>query len=185
MPKRLGKNQQKILLILSAGIALGLNRSFSGHFRILKNFKWQWDKINDYCLNSAIKSLYKSNLINLKEKNHGEIIATINDRGKKQILIYKLDKMKLRKTKTWDKKWRVIIFDIPESQRVLRDILRHRLNQLDFYELQKSVYVTPYSCEKEIKFLVEIYNLKKYVRVITAKSIDSEIHILKYFNFIK
>jgi hypothetical protein len=45
---------------------------------------------------------------------------------------------KLNVNKKWDKKWRVVIFDIPERHRGLRDVFRKRLRQLSLYQLQKS-----------------------------------------------
>src|SRR3990167_2211250 len=64
----------------------------------------------------------------------------------------------------WDKKWRVVIFDIPEKSRMARDALRRKLKELEFRELQKSVFVHPYECKKEIDFIIEFFNLRHYVR---------------------
>ena len=52
------------------------------------------------------------------------------------------DYLKIDKPKIWDKKWRIVVFDIPEKQRGARDSLRTYLKKLDFYELQKSIFIS-------------------------------------------
>ena len=67
--------------------------------------------------------------------------------------------------------WRVVIFDIPEEQSFKRNLLRQKLKEFDFYLLQKSVFVTPYVCEKEIGKLCKHLGLEKEVCVIVAKNL--------------
>jgi len=43
----------------------------------------------------------------------------------------------------WDDKWRMVIFDVPESNRALRARLRNRLASEKFGCLQQSVWITP------------------------------------------
>ena len=44
----------------------------------------------------------------------------------------------------WDGKWRMILFDIPESQRTIRQMVRLKLIDLGVRMLQSSVWITPY-----------------------------------------
>ena len=89
--------------------------------------------------------------------------------------------MLIPKPARWDRKWRIVIFDIPEYLKSTRDIMRARLKQIGMIELQKSVFVHPYPCEKEIEFLTEFYEVKPHVRLIIAESIDSEFHLKTKF----
>lgn len=43
----------------------------------------------------------------------------------------------------WDRKWRMIMFDLPENKRGLRNELRKQLKSAHFGGLQKSVWVCP------------------------------------------
>ncbi len=45
--------------------------------------------------------------------------------------------------RSWDGKWRFILFDLPESQRSLRSHLRHTLHKAHFGCLQRSVWLSP------------------------------------------
>lgn len=54
----------------------------------------------------------------------------------------KLDPVE-RWTREWDGKWRMVIFDVPESERSLRAKMRRRLVLEGFGCLQKSVWISP------------------------------------------
>lgn len=73
----------------------------------------------------------------------------------------------------WDKKWRVVIFDIPEKERKTRDFLRRKLVDLGFGELQKSVYISPLDVLRDLKEMLENYGLYGKVIVFEAKDIFS------------
>jgi len=45
--------------------------------------------------------------------------------------------------RTWDGKWRMIFFDLPEEKRMARNELRKQLKAAHFGGLQKSVWITP------------------------------------------
>ncbi len=86
------------------------------------------------------------------------------------------------KKKNWDKKWRVIIFDIPEELHRKRNIFRKKLKNLDFYPLQKSVFIMPYPCEEELGDLCFDLSITDYVDIITAEKIGfKENEIKKYY----
>jgi len=74
------------------------------------------------------------------------------------------------KHKKWDKKWRVVIFDIPKEFDKKRDIFRGKLKELGFYMLQKSVFIFPYSCENELKDLCSMIGIEDYVDILVAES---------------
>ncbi len=73
----------------------------------------------------------------------------------------------------WDKKWRLIIFDIPRELNTKRDSLRQGLKYMGFFMLQRSVFVLPYPCEEEISDLCDKFEVSDYVDIITAESIGS------------
>ncbi len=184
MSQRLGETQRKILLLLLGGLALGLSGSPGRYFQILKAIGEEWREINNQSLKRAIKSLYGSKLIAEKQNADGTITIVLSDRGKQKALTYDLENMEIKKPKQWDKKWRVVLFDIPETKKKIREILRFHLKKLEFYEFQKSVFVHPYDCEDEINYLIEFYDIRKYVRYIVAESIDNELHLKEYFNLL-
>lgn len=183
MSKGLGDTQRKILLLLLGGLALGLSRSPKTSFKIIEGIKEEWKEINRQSLRRAIRSLYKSKLIDEKQNKDGTIILILTDKGKQKALAYDLDEMKIKKPEKWDKKWRVVLFDIPDNRKKIREALRGHLKNMQFYEFQESVFVHPYDCEDEINYLIEFYDIRKFVRFIVAESLDNELHLKHHFKF--
>jgi len=178
---RLGAVQKKILILLMGGLSLGLSRSPRQQFKILKQIGKEWDKINQRALRQSIKSLYERKLINIKENKDGTLSLILSDNGKQKVLTYEIESIRIKRPKNWDRKWRLIIFDIPEKFKKVREAMRYKLKQLGFYQLQKSVFVFPYECQDEADFLIEFYDIRPYVRQVIAEKIDNELHLRQFF----
>ena len=180
--KGLGPIQKKLLILLIGTVSAGLSYNPSKQRWVLKQMGREWNKVNQQALNRAIKSLYESKLIDIKEGINGATKITITKSGKTKSLEFKIDEMNIKKPKIWDKKWRITIFDIPEEHKKAREAVRGCFNNLGFYKLQKSVFVFPYDCEKEVDFIIEYFNVRPYVRLILAEKIDNELHLRKIFD---
>lgn len=121
-----------------------------------------------------LNHLCKKKFVSIKENNDGTVTVKITKKGTMRALTYELDTLALVPTKRWDKKWRVVIFDIPEKYRKLRDIFRLRIRQLGLYQLQESVYVSPYRCFDEIEFLRELYGVAFTVQYMLVDKIEND-----------
>ena len=174
---------KKILLLLAAGTALGFSYAPRRQIKIIKNFPEEWKKIDEQEIKKAIRNLYRSKIVSAKENSDGTYTLCLTTKGKLKTLKYSFGEMKPTKTK-WDGKWRIVIFDIPEKMRSGRDALRSKLREMGFYELQKSVFIFPYKCEEEIEFVIEFFNLRRWVRFGTLDFVDNELHLKKIFELI-
>lgn len=148
--------------------------------QILQLFGAQTAK-DRYKIKRAIHSLKNNKLVNIYEKDEMGIVE-ITESGKKRVLKYKIDDIKITRPKKWDKYWRVVTFDIPEKFKKGRDSLSRKLKEMEFYPLQKSVFVCPFECKDEIDFINEIFNTKKFVHYIVAKEISDEKFLKRYYN---
>lgn len=182
--KRVGHTQKKVLLLLLGGLALGMTRSPRQYFRILRGMKKEWDWISKSELESSIHKLYRTRLISEKHNRDGTTTITLSESGRNLALTYNLDTLILPKTKIWDKKWRLVTFDIPERIKKVRDALRYHLKKIGMCEFQKSLFIYPHDCKNEIDFIIEFYGARKYVRFILADAIDNELEFKKYFNLL-
>jgi CRISPR-associated endonuclease Cas2 len=108
----------------------------------------------------------------------------LTDNGKKKALTYNIDAMKIKKPTKWDGKWRMVLFDIPEKHKKAREAFREALKDLEFHEFQKSVFIHPYECQNELDYIIELFQLRPYVRTVTATKLDNELHIKKVFELI-
>lgn len=181
---RVGPIQKKILLVLLGGVALGLSSSPRQYFYTFRKISDDWKNIREDNFNRSISVLAKEKLIEEKMLPDGTMKPILTKEGKKQASLLMLFRgvADFKKPKNWDKKWRIVIFDIPEGDRVFRSILRQHLRALSFFKLQQSVFISPYPCEKMISDLINIYSASRYVKVITAIKVDDEKRIKKHFS---
>lgn len=178
---KLGPTAKKILLLLEGGLTLSLTNRPDAHFRIIKGIAKEWQNINREVLYRNIKKLYQSQLIDYKENQDGTVGLTLAKEGKNKVLRYNLDKLTIKKPTKWDKLWRLVIFDIPEDFKSARDAFASKLTEIDFYPLQKSVFIYPYDCKDEIDFLIEVFDLRPFVRFMVVKEIDIALHLKTKF----
>ncbi len=134
--------------------------------------------IADKRLNSLIYKLHKKGWLKVEYKEAKRII-TLTNKGELEALFQKATLPP--ESNTWDNKWRLIIFDIPEDARRVRDKLRKLLRQFGFKPLQASVYISPYALSEEaIKFLKNS-GLIRYIRMLRVDKIDDPKDLLKSF----
>lgn len=174
--------QKKILLLLLGGLALGLSGNPKQYFRVVKELGEEWGKINRNSLDRAIRSLYKSKLISTKDNRDGTLTLILSKEGEHLALTYDIENMEIKIPTHWDGKWRIVMFDIPEGMIRVRNSLRMHFKNMGFYEFQKSVFVHPYPCAKEIEYLVEFYQARKHIRFIIATDIDNALELKRHFH---
>ena len=101
-----------------------------------------------YQLKSIASRLAHKGLIRFVERN-GRKYLEITDKGRRTLeMEQQKAALRARAQRRWDKRWRMIVFDIPERYRKTRDRLRALLRSLGFVQLQGSVWVYPYECEE-------------------------------------
>lgn len=183
MLKKIGSIQQKILLTCFSGAGLAFSSSPTKSLSLFRATSKEWKNINRQTLKRSLRSLQNSKLLKEKRRADGAVTLELTEAGKRQARYWSIfgQSIKIRKQKSWDKLWRVVMFDIPEENRRFRNILRSHLKTIGFRELQHSVFIFPYACEKEITCLVDLYAAEKYVRILTVKTIDNETELSRHF----
>lgn len=144
-----------------------------------------WHRRKQYkqkSIETAFYRLRREGLIMVERKEHDYSVLLTN-KGKKRAGLVQLDFLKVSVPKQWDQKWRFLMFDVKQTQRWKRDVLRSFLRRLNFVQFQKSVWIHPYDCEKEVKFLQELLGLNaSEIQLIIATDIgESEIPLRKKF----
>lgn len=130
----------------------------------------------------AFNYLKKRGLIEIKKEGH-DVIIHLTKEGRKRAGKYQIDDLEIEKSKKWDKKWRMVIFDIPATSRLIRDIFRRKLKEFGFYLLQKSVWIYPYPCKEEIELLREFLGLdRRQIQVLEVTKLENERFLRKHFH---
>ncbi len=129
----------------------------------------------------SITYLKRRRLISIAAKDELQIL-TLSENGKKRVLQFDLDKIRLKRPRKWDGYWRLVLFDIPEKHKMGREALRSKLKQLGFFPLQKSCFIYPFDCKSEITFISESFEVAPYVNFILVKELEGATQLVKYFN---
>ena len=87
----------------------------------------------------------------------------------------------ISKPKVWDKKWHLVLFDIPKDKRKRRDAFRLRLKELGLVLYQNSVWIYPYPLQNTIEQIAAFYALHGCVSFITADALTGEKNLLQHF----
>lgn len=125
----------------------------------------RWKKSNFY---SLVHSSLETELIEKVEKN-GQVFFQITRKGK--------DKIKKRfpliyfQKKRWDKRWRLVIFDVKEIERHVRDGLRKKLKELGFGMVQRSVWLSPHDLLVDLRQFFEGKRIMKNILLTETKEI--------------
>jgi len=81
-------------------------------------------------------------------------------------------------TKPWDRRWRLVAFDIREKNRHFRDKLRGKLKELGFQKLQRSAWISPLPVEPFILNLAKASEKGATIFLFEGKIKEKEPHQL-------
>ncbi len=138
----------------------------SRHILILLNDKGplMLHKLYELCPNDSSKKKVYDTVFRLTGQG---LVDLSNDRysisedGK--ILIHTIDKKR-------DGVWKIILFDIPETKRQVRNVLRSKLTSLGFKKWQNSIWISPFTLAPEIES--ELNQLAKHFFIRLMKTTD-------------
>jgi len=151
--------------------------------RSIQDGMYHFDRrMNARARTKGISQLKKRGFI--KEYKKGdERYLTLTRKGKLEVARHAL---RARRLGSWDGKWRIIIFDIPEATRKDRNFLRKQLKWLGFFELQKSVWIFPYEIKVELQNFLKLckVELNGDIRFLTAEHIDNDRDLRQYFHLV-
>ena len=111
-------------------------------------------------------------------KSEGERFLQLTEQGKLKVL---MEKSFLRTEGKWDGKWRMVIFDIPKGADRERDKLRFLLKKYGYKKAQASVYVSPWSLNREAVEYLKVTGLNKYIRFLKVEEMDDDTDLKKLF----
>ncbi|OGG18390.1 CRISPR-associated endonuclease Cas2 [Candidatus Gottesmanbacteria bacterium RIFCSPHIGHO2_01_FULL_47_48] len=133
-------------------------------------------------LSLLLRRLEKQRDVKLIKEADGSIVVSLTDKGRIKYFRYKLEEMPENiSRRSWDGKWRMVIYDVPEKERGKRDVFRLFLNSMKFYKLQNSVYLAPYACENEMEYFRRYYELGKKVQILVVEGLEDDEAYRRYF----
>jgi virulence-associated protein VapD len=131
--------------------------------------------------NRIRRDFKRQGLFEFKKSGEDSFKIFVTHKGEKRALNEVFNNLRLDQSRVWDHLWRIVIFDIPNKNKQARDGLRQKLVQLGFYQLQKSVFISPYPCGEEIDFLVAVFGVRDNVHYFTTADLTVNGEIRNYF----
>jgi len=130
---------------------------------------------------STFNRLKNKGMINIEYRGK-QIYISLTEEGEKLAEKHQINDLEIKKPKKWDKKWRILIFDIENKQNIKREALRGKIKELGLYQLQKSVWIYPYDFQKEIGLLRDFFGLTdKDMKFIIASEIENNQEAATFF----
>ncbi len=103
----------------------------------------------------------------------GEMVYELTEKGKKRLHRFLFETLTIATPKKWDGTWRVIAFDVPEQLRIARKTFQEKLREMGCYQLQRSVWIHPFPCEKEIAMLAEFLHIRRHVDILPVSAMGN------------
>ncbi len=135
-------------------------------------------------LDPAIRFALRSRWLKVRQET-GRSSVVLTDNGRRQVLKADFGENAVPVPPRWDGQWRIVIFDIPNKLKLAREIFRDTLKRMGFRQLQESVWLHPYPCEKVVTDLVTLYCIKPFVQVLLVRRFSGEGKFLHQFSLEK
>jgi len=136
-----------------------------------------------YARARKLKELEMKKLISFRELRNGEVRIELTHLGEVLVRQYNLDNIQMKRPHKWDGKWHILMYDIPSFKRNASDAFRQKIKQMGLFQLQKSVWVSPYDFMPEIEFLATIFeiDINRHIFHIITKEVPRDKEIREFF----
>lgn len=114
-------------------------------------------------------------------KNSSSSDYILTPKGEKRLQTIIIDEIEINRPKKWDSKWRIVIYDLPIRFKVTRNAFRWKLKELGFFQLQKSTWVYPFPCEREVMFVADFFGVQKYIEILEVNKISNDKKLKAHF----
>lgn len=150
---------------ISNMVLLALEKTIDGYIRLedfaYHHYRYHYGipELKKSSLAQAIRRLRLNGYIE-KDVKAGEVIFKLTQLGKDFLGV---------EDQKWDGIYRIVVFDIPENKRVVRDLFRRRLKDWGFKSWQKSVWVSKRRITEKLRKLISELGISDWVAVIESQ----------------
>lgn len=74
----------------------------------------------------------------------------------------------------WDDRWRVIIFDVPETDRKYYLALQERMRELGWKPIRSGVYISPHPTQSSIKRMATDFGISQHLTIMEVERLEHE-----------
>ncbi len=133
-----------------------------------------------YLFGSAFEKLLQKGMVKIEMTSRGKRVR-LTELGEHEFARMVARHPDRRVHKHWDKRWRMVIYDISEEKKHIRLRLQEMLREFGFYKLQNSIWIYPYDCEALMILLKADFKIGGEVLYAVVEKIENDQPIKKYF----
>ena len=135
-------------------------------------------------MNRLLYDLKRRGLIDVLKAGK-QITYTLTPAGAYRLQALQLEGIRIPIPKAWDRKWRLVAFDVPISSSRQRQEFVAKLQSLDFFMLQKSLWVYPFPCFSQVEAIASYFNVQRYLSLMEINALDQVSARRLYQHFFK
>jgi len=178
--RKWGAFQQSLLAAAAVGGVVLIAATIPNAVQLLKYFPgYKKGARFNYQTKSALGRLVTKGCIVFVEEN-GKRYARITEKGQRMLQM-ETEKTTIAKKRKWDRRWRVVIFDIPERRKNVRTRLRRFMNEYGFVRLQDSVWIYPYDCEDLVALVKADFRIGVDVLYMIVERLEHDKYLREHF----
>ena len=133
-------------------------------------------------MKTAFYGLKRKGLVEFIKESNDDITVKLNYAKKEKIKKFSFDTLSIYRPEKWDKRWHVVIFDIPVKFNKARRAMTIKLKELGFYQLQRSVWAYPFPCEDEVLFVAAIFNVERFIDILLVERMFNDYKLRNFFD---
>lgn len=170
----------KAIKLIVGLTALGTAVVLPGSASLLAEFEKHMDK------KSASKTLtylkYRK-MVDVKVLKDGQVEYKLTSKALARHKRVKISELSIKTPLKWDKKWRLVMFDVPSNPQdnYKRRQLTANLAGLGFYMIQKSAWIHPFECKEQVGILTDLLALDDHVSLLEVSDGNFIDHATEHF----
>lgn len=175
---RLATVQKAVLYALAAAGGLTMALVAPNALHVFEQLGWVKPRYKRRStINRSVERLARAGLVRKDENN----FVVLTKKGSKRLAEIERAHYKIEQPRRWDKKWRLVSFDIKEKRKGVRNLLRATLEAVGFVRLHRSVWVYPHDCEDFLSLFKADYHIGVEVLYIIADYIENDRWLRNHF----
>ncbi|MCR4285758.1 MAG: hypothetical protein NUW00_02590 [Candidatus Kaiserbacteria bacterium] len=176
---RIGPVAEAVLGVIAVAGIVSIAVCAPNALQVLKPFFKEKKYSPRASITRNIESLIKSGLVKRTYSKDGDGRLELTRKGRWEVGIRSV--LVGQKEMKWDGKWRVVIFDVPNTKTKMRIELTRGMRMYGFELLQKSAWIYPYECNDFVEILRDHLDLRENVtHLVTDRFHGDEVYRKKF-----
>ena len=167
--------------VANAAIAFSLPtaRNARGAYKAFRKFD-ELQKITNRQLQDVFRHAVRGKYIVISGNGQQRSLV-LTHKGKRLLNQKALESLCPPRLRVWDKKWRLVLFDIPEEFKKNRNGFAVGLKCMGFVQIQKSCFAFPFPCFDEVEVLADFHEVRPFATFLVAEVLEGSKSLARRF----